>query len=60
MVEAVDHCTLLPTSILDIYKVFYHLSMRDLVISAHPYTVIWMKLGQKFVILSDSDVEMMS
>jgi hypothetical protein len=60
MVEAVDHCRLLPTSILDIHKVFYHLSMRYIGIWMPPYNVTTqLKLGQILAILGDSQVEMM-
>ncbi len=58
MVEALDHCRLLPTSIVDVYKVFQHLSMRHVGIWVHPYTVTTqLKLGQLLAILVDSWVE---
>ncbi len=54
MVEAVDHCRLLPTSILDIYKMIQHLSMRFEGIWVHPCTVTTkLKLGQILAILGD-------
>ena len=40
MFEADSHLKLLPTSILDIYKVFEHIDMVFIGIQYHPYTVI--------------------
>ncbi len=40
MVEADIHLKLLPTSILDIYKVFEHIDMLAIGIQYQPYTVI--------------------
>ncbi len=40
MVEADSHLKLLPTSILDIYKVFEHNDMLSIGIWKQPYTVI--------------------
>ena len=38
MVEADSHLKLLPTSILDIYKVFDHIDMLSMDIKYQPYT----------------------
>ena len=38
MVEADSHLKLLPTSILDIYKVFEHIDMLSIGIQEQPYT----------------------
>ncbi len=47
MVEADSHLKLLPTSILDMYKVFEHIDMLS--IGTHyPYTVIPTLLGSDF------------
>ncbi len=40
MFEADYHLKLLPTSILDIYKVFEHIDMLPIGIQYHPYTVM--------------------
>jgi hypothetical protein len=48
MVEADSHLKLLPTSILDIYKVIEHIDMLSIVIELQPYTVIPTLLGLKF------------
>ncbi len=48
MVEADSHLKLLPTSILDIYKVFEHIVMLSIDIWKQPYTVIPTKLGADF------------
>jgi hypothetical protein len=40
MVGANSHLKLLPTSILDIYKVFEHIGMLSIGIRYQPYTVI--------------------
>ncbi len=50
---------ILPTSILDICKVFFHLSIRYVSTWVHPYTVTPLKLGQILAILGDCQVEMM-
>jgi hypothetical protein len=39
MVEAGNPCRLHPTSIVYVYKVFYHLDMLWMGIWVHPYTV---------------------
>ncbi len=57
--KAVDHLWLILTSILDIYKEFYHLSMRYIAIWGHPYTVTLLKLGQILANLGDCRVDMM-
>jgi hypothetical protein len=51
MVEAEGHLKLLPTSILDIYKVFEHIDMLSIVIEYQPYTVIPPLLGSDFGVL---------
>jgi hypothetical protein len=51
MVEADSHLKLLPTSILDIYKVFEHIDMLSMGIQNHPYTVIPTLLGSDFGVL---------
>jgi hypothetical protein len=49
MVEADGHFKLLPTSILDIYKVFEHIDMLYIYIQYQPYTVIpTLLLGSDF------------
>ena len=48
MVEADSHLILLPTSILDIYKVFEHIDMLSIGIWKQPYTVIPTQLGSVF------------
>jgi hypothetical protein len=48
MVEADSHLKLLPTSILDIYKVFEHIDMLSMGIQHQPYTVIPTPLGLDF------------
>ncbi len=40
MFEDDSHIKLLPTSILDMYKVFEHINMLSIGIQYHPYTVI--------------------
>jgi hypothetical protein len=49
MVEADSHLKLLPTSILDIYKVFEHIDMLSIGIWLQPYTVIPTLLSSDFV-----------
>jgi hypothetical protein len=62
MVEADSHLKLLPTSILDIYKVIEHIDMLSMGIKYHPYTVIPTLLGSDFGVLghlaSQNDVIM--
>ncbi len=48
MVEDDSHIKLLPTSILDIYKVFEHIDMLSMGIQYQPYTVIPTLLGSDF------------
>ena len=48
MVEADGHLKLLPTSILDIYKVIEHIDMLSMGIQYQPYTVIPTRLGSDF------------
>ena len=45
MVEADSHLKLLPTSILDIYKVIEHIDILSMGIQYQPYTVISTLLG---------------
>ncbi len=59
MVKAVVHLWLLPTSIVDMYKVFFHLLMRYVGIWVHPYIVTLPMLGLILAILGDCQVEMM-
>jgi hypothetical protein len=51
MVEADSHLKLLPTSILDIYKVFELIDMLSIGIWLQPYTVILTLLGSDFGVL---------
>ncbi len=51
MVEADSHLKLLPTSILDIYKVFEHIHMLSMGIQYQPYTFIATLLGSDFGVL---------
>ena len=51
MVEADSHLKLLPTSILDIQKVFEHIDMLSIGIQYHPYTVIPTLLRDDFGVL---------
>jgi hypothetical protein len=48
MVDADSHLELLPTSILDIYKVIEHIDMLSMGIQYMPYTVIPTLLGSDF------------
>jgi hypothetical protein len=48
MVEADSHLKLLPTSIVDIHKVFEHIDMLSIGIQYQPYTVIPTQLGSDF------------
>ncbi len=62
MVEADGHLKLLPTSVLDIYKVFEHIYMLSICIKYQPYTGIPTQLGSDFGVLghkwSQNDVIM--
>jgi hypothetical protein len=62
MVEADNHLTLLPTSILDIYKVFECIDMLSIGIQYQPYMVIPTLLSSDFGALghlwSQNDVTM--
>ena len=62
MVEADSHLKLLPTSILDIYKVFEHIDILSMGIQYQPYTVIPTLHGSDFGVLghlcSQNDVIM--
>ena len=51
MVEADSQLKLLPTSILDIYKVFEHIDMLSMGIQYQPYIVIPTLLGSDFGVL---------
>ncbi len=48
MVEADSHLKLLPTSILDMYKVFEHVDMLSMGIQYQPYKVVPTLLGSDF------------
>ncbi len=48
MVEAEGHLKLLPTSILNIYKVFEHIDMLSICIKYQRYTVLPTLLGSDF------------
>jgi hypothetical protein len=49
MVQADNHLKLLPTSILDIYKVFEHVDMLSSSIKYQPYTILpTLLLGSDF------------
>ncbi len=48
IVEADSHLKLLPTSILDIYKVFEHIDMLSIGTQYHPYTVLPTVIGSAF------------
>jgi hypothetical protein len=62
MVEADSHLKLLPTFILEIYKVFEHIHMLSISIQYQPYTVIPTLLSSDFGVLghlrSQNDVIM--
>ena len=62
MAEADSHLKLLPTSILDIYKVIEHINMLSMGIQYQPYIVIPTLLGSDFGVLghlwSQNDVIM--
>jgi hypothetical protein len=51
---------LLPSSILDIYKVFKHIDMLSISIQQHPYTVLLALLGSYFGVWVTCGVKMMS
>ena len=51
VVEAEGHLKLLPTSTLDIYKVFEHIDMLSIGIHYQPYTDIPTLLGSDFGVL---------
>ena len=51
MVEADPHLKLLPSSILDIYKVFEHIDMLPMGIELQPYIVIPALLSSYFGVL---------
>jgi hypothetical protein len=51
MDEADNPLKLLPTSILDVYKVFEHIDMLSMGIQYQPYTVILTRLGSDFGVL---------
>jgi hypothetical protein len=53
MVDADGHLKLLPTSILDMYKVIEHIDMLSMVIQYQPYTVIPTLLGSDFGVLGN-------
>jgi hypothetical protein len=62
MGEAVSHLKLLPTSIINIYKVFEHIDMLSICIKYQPYTVIPTVVGSDLGVLghrwSQNDVIM--
>ncbi len=61
MVEANRNLKLLPTSKLDIYKVFEHIDMLSIGIQHQPYTVIPTLFGSDFGVLGHlCGVKMMS
>jgi hypothetical protein len=60
MVEADSYLKLLPTSILDIYKVFQHIDMLSMGIQYQPYTVIPTLLSSDFGALGHLWSQMMS
>ena len=49
MIEAANPYCLHPTSIYNVYKVFEHLHMVWMGIWVHPYTVILVEVGAKFL-----------
>ncbi len=51
MVEADSTLKLLPTSILDMYKVIKHIDMLSMGIQYQPYSVILTLLGSDFGVL---------
>jgi hypothetical protein len=62
MVETDINLKVLPTSILDLYKVFEHIDMLSMGIQYQPYTVLPTLLGSDFGVLghlwSQNDVLM--
>ncbi len=48
MAEAANPHILYPTSILDVYKGFWHLEMLWMGIWVHPYAVIHVQVGVNF------------
>ncbi len=48
MVEVDSHLKLLPTFILDMYKVFEHIEIMSIGTNYQPYTVIPTRLGSDF------------
>ena len=54
MVEAESHLKLLPSSILDMFKVFEHIDMLSIGIWKQSYTVIPTQLGSYFGALGHS------
>jgi hypothetical protein len=62
MVEADSHLKLLPTSILDIYKMIEHMDILSMFIQYQPYIVIPTVIGSDFGVLghllSQNDVIM--
>jgi hypothetical protein len=62
MVEVDGHLKLLPSSILDIYKMFEHIDILSMGIQYQPYTVLPTLLGSDFGVLghlwSQNDVIM--
>ncbi len=51
MFEADSHLKLLPTFILDIYKVFEHIDVLSIGIHQQPYTVILLVLSKLLLII---------
>jgi hypothetical protein len=51
MVEADSHLKLLPTPMLDMYKVFEHIDMISIGIQYQPYTVLPTVIGSDFGVL---------
>jgi hypothetical protein len=60
MVEADSYLKLLPTSILDIYKVFGHIDMLSMGIQYQPYTIIPTLLAKILGLWVTCGVKMMS
>ncbi len=51
MFDADSHLKLLPTFVLDIYKVLEHIDMLSIGMQQQPYTVIPTQLGSDFGVL---------
>ncbi len=51
MVEADSHLKLLPTSILEVFKVFERIDMLSIGIQYQPYTVLPTLIGSYFGVL---------